>query len=178
MTPCDGTPNSTTWCCSRNKTCCGTDSEVTLAATLGASLPLLSTTPSTIIISTSLSSTETSTSANVAITYPTTVSSPNDNQTSLSSGALAGIAVSATVAFIAVLALLILGRRWKKQKVALEESAKGGAGYDVTMAHNTLPSALSRSSHTQQDSVIPCSMEVQKSPVEMEGPENRVFELS
>lgn len=35
MTPCDGTPNSKTWCCGSTKDCCTSEHAITLAQRLG-----------------------------------------------------------------------------------------------------------------------------------------------
>lgn len=180
MTPCNGNPNSTTWCCGTNTTCCGTDAEVTLPATLGASLPS-STAPFNTI------STMTIPSISVARTSRPASTSSVDRPSSLSPGGIAGIVICAVVAAVAVIALLLLWCRWKRRKAILQEAASGPAQEpNVAANRGTLLSditAVSRNSFqspvTSKALQLPIGQatEERKSPVEKDGPDDRVFEM-
>ncbi|KAL3476648.1 hypothetical protein BJX99DRAFT_258195 [Aspergillus californicus] len=110
ITPCDGTDNSTEWCCGLNATdCCGTSDAITIAPVLAA---LATPTPSS-------SSTATSSTASPT-TYPepdTQFSSSSSN--GLSTGAKAGIGAGVGAGGIAIIgALLYFWLRRRKAKPA------------------------------------------------------------
>ncbi|OKL63291.1 hypothetical protein UA08_01719 [Talaromyces atroroseus] len=89
VTPCDGTANSTTWCCGNSTSCCGTSDAVTIAPTLSG-----------------YTSSTTSSSTSSATVSPTTTASASSlpSATSgLSAGAKAGIGVGVAVGAIAII---------------------------------------------------------------------------
>lgn len=110
MTPCDGTPNSETWCCGLDNTaCCGTPDAITLAA-FGATS---TTTTTTTTASTSISA--------LATGSPVISNEPEIKYsagTGLSDGAKASISVDAAVGGIAVIAALafLFVRRRRQSK--------------------------------------------------------------
>lgn len=100
MTPCDGTENSTVWCCGDNDDCCGTMSAVTIAPVLAA-----------VASASSLSTPATATPS----------STPSTEESSgLSGGEMAGIGVGAGIGTIVVLGAL--GYFWMRHR----KSAAGG----------------------------------------------------
>ncbi|KAL2701787.1 hypothetical protein AAEP93_006085 [Penicillium crustosum] len=106
MTSCDGTANSTTWCCGDNASCCNTSSAITIAQKLGEH-----NSTSTSLLTPSSTSTSTS-------------SSPSSSQ--LSGGVIAGIAVGSVVGAIAFLAIIYFSFvRWKKKRIQRENEVEG-----------------------------------------------------
>ncbi|CAD0094958.1 unnamed protein product [Aureobasidium mustum] len=108
MTPCDNITYSNTWCCGDNNTaCCGTDSAITLAVTLGATATLSSTSSSP--TTATLSSTSSSpTTASSTATASASASSTSSTDSSLSIGAQAGIGIGATIAGLSLVSLGVL----------------------------------------------------------------------
>lgn len=113
MTPCDGTSNSSTWCCGSSSSCCGTDSVISIAQTLGLGLPTTTTTSSS---TRTPIPTTTATTATTTTNTPTSQSSVStSSSSSLSSGAKAGIGVGVSLGSIGIIAtalgLFFLRRR-------------------------------------------------------------------
>ncbi|KAJ5687103.1 hypothetical protein N7536_009722 [Penicillium majusculum] len=115
MTSCDGTANSTTWCCGDDSSCCNTSSAITIAQKLGEH----SSTSTSLLIPSS-----TSTSLISSLTSSSTSSSSSSSQ--LSGGAIAGIAVGSVLGAIAFLAIIYFSFvRWKKKRIQRENEAEG-----------------------------------------------------
>lgn len=115
MTSCDGTANSTTWCCGDNAGCCNTSSAITIAQKLGehTSTSTLHLIPSS--TSTSLISSPTSTS-----------SSSSSSSPQLSGGVIAGIAVGSVLGAMAFLAIISFSFiLWKKKRIQRENETQG-----------------------------------------------------
>ena len=121
ITPCDGTKNSTKWCCGASTDCCSGNYDikpVELAQILGAvSSSVISSSASAISSFTSAAS-QTSVSAS---TTPNVVNANNSVSSSLSGGAIAGIVIGALagLALIAA-ALLFLCSASRKKKAGYE----------------------------------------------------------
>ncbi|KAJ4993987.1 hypothetical protein SVAN01_00464 [Stagonosporopsis vannaccii] len=91
MTPCDGTANSTRWCCGENVECCSGDIGVeTLAQTFLGMLTSGTSAPSS-------SSASASTSASNPAKSDTTWPVNSDTSSRLSGGAIAGVVIGALV---------------------------------------------------------------------------------
>ncbi|KAJ0423272.1 hypothetical protein BJY00DRAFT_278949 [Aspergillus carlsbadensis] len=126
VTPCDGTENSTEWCCGSSTDCCGTDAAVTIAAILPA---LASRNASS--TSTSSTSSTSATSPLTTTTSPPTTPTPDESSTEpivstsdsgLSTGAKAGIGVgSAAGAILLIAAAAFLWARRRKAKTTGEK---------------------------------------------------------
>ncbi len=102
MTPCDGTANSTRWCCGDNVECCAGDIGVeTLAQTFTGMLPTATLTP--ILSTTAL------TSSLITTTSPsgsdTAAPADSKNSSTISAGAIAGIVIGAVVAMALMVAV-------------------------------------------------------------------------
>lgn len=127
MTPCDGTANSTRWCCGDNKDCCAGDigfeslaqiflGDLSSATTVSSSSVAVAASSSTAVASLSTSSTSgtstSSTSTSSTSTSSTSAPQTEEASTSLSGGAIAGIVVGA-IAGIALIgaAWFLLARR-------------------------------------------------------------------
>ena len=101
MTPCDGTANSTKWCCGTNQDCCAGDIGVeTLAQTF---LGMVA--PSTSVLS-SLASFAASASASGSSSSNTTVRASSGGSSSISGGAIAGIVIGALAS------IALIGAAW------------------------------------------------------------------
>jgi hypothetical protein len=120
VTPCDGTANSTTWCCGDTNICCNDpDSRVTVAPVFVGSAAASSTSLSSSTTSASQSTPQTTSSSSPsAIPSPTFIStSSNTSNNSLSTGAKAGIGVGAALGVIALIAVgWFIGRRTHTRK--------------------------------------------------------------
>lgn len=104
MTPCDGSANSTTWCCGDSRYCCGTSSAVTIAQVLS---------PAT-----------SSPSSTSGIATPSTSPSASSGSSSgLSTGAKAGVGVGVAVGALAIILALVwfFLRRRKTEDVIKQE---------------------------------------------------------
>ena len=135
MTPCDGTANSTRWCCGDNKDCCAGDigfetlaqiflGDLSSATTVSSVSVAVAASSSTAVASLSTSSTSgtstsstsgtstSSTSTSSTSTSSTSAPQTEEASTSLSGGAIAGIVVGA-IAGIALIgaAWFLLARR-------------------------------------------------------------------
>ncbi|KAJ5404674.1 hypothetical protein N7465_005958 [Penicillium sp. CMV-2018d] len=114
MTSCDGTANSTTWCCGDNASCCNTSSAITIAQKLGEH-----TSTSTLHLIPSSTSTS-------LISSPTSTSTSSSSSPQLSGGVIAGIAVGSVLGAIAFLALISFSFiRRKKKRIQRENKAEG-----------------------------------------------------
>lgn len=116
MTPCDGTANSSTWCCGSSSSCCGTNDAISIAQTLGSGLATTTTTTPSIrtIIPTTIA-----TGASTSQTPASTSSSFSSPSSGLSSGAKAGISVGVALGSIGIITTtlgLFLIRRRKTRK--------------------------------------------------------------
>ncbi|KAJ9489883.1 hypothetical protein VN97_g3360 [Penicillium thymicola] len=124
MTSCDGTANSTTWCCGDDGSCCNTPSAITIAQKLGEHT---STSTSGWISSPTSTSTSTSTSS-------------SSSSSQLSGGVIAGIAVGSVLGAIAFLAIIYFSLvRWKKKRIQRENEAEGLA---ITLRPGSRPQEL------------------------------------
>jgi hypothetical protein len=103
MTPCDDTANSTRWCCGTNKDCCAGDIGVEILSQ--TFLGSIATSTSALSLSTSSAASGSTSSADPS---PSSTGSANQFQpsSSLSGGAIAGIAIGA------VAALALIGAAW------------------------------------------------------------------
>lgn len=129
ITPCDGTKNSTKWCCGASTDCCSGDSDVKpveLAQILGA--------VSSSVVSVSASATSSATSSSsqasasgVASAAPTAADTGSGSK-GLSGGAIAGIVVGALAGLALIAAALFFARRASQKKGAGYE-APSGAGH-------------------------------------------------
>ncbi|KAF2872363.1 hypothetical protein BDV95DRAFT_593749 [Massariosphaeria phaeospora] len=180
MTPCNGNETSETWCCGTNTDCCGTKDEVRLPVIMGLS----SSSSSSIAVSTSTPSTSLGSTGTSTPTAAPLAESPRvEQRASLGAGAIAGIAVSVTIAALAILALLILGRRWRRRKAALNEPAEGTPGmasstFGTPDTRSTLLSTQKHPLLLPQDATTAAEMEAVRDPVETDGRGRQVFELN
>ncbi|KAF3050126.1 hypothetical protein E8E11_008274 [Didymella keratinophila] len=120
ITPCDGTKNSTKWCCGASTDCCSGDSDtkpVELAQILGA--------VSSSVISVSAPATSSATSSasqasatGAASAAPTAANTKNSGSKGLSGGAIAGIVVGALAGLALIAATLLFARRASQKKKA------------------------------------------------------------
>ncbi|KAL4930122.1 uncharacterized protein BDV17DRAFT_259924 [Aspergillus undulatus] len=101
LTPCDGTDNSTEWCCGTSDSCCGTSNAVTIAPVLAA-LASSSASPSA-------SPSPTPSESITATPTPVDDDAKDDKSSSsgLSAGAKAGIGVGVGVGAILILGVLV-----------------------------------------------------------------------
>ncbi|KAH8690731.1 hypothetical protein BGW36DRAFT_364297 [Talaromyces proteolyticus] len=101
VTPCDGTANSTTWCCGKDNSCCDTPAAVTIAQTLAAQTSTVAS-----ISTASATSNPTTTHSHTSTQTTTSSSTPSSSASSgLSDGAKAGIGVGVGVGVIAIFAV-------------------------------------------------------------------------
>ncbi|KAL6711693.1 hypothetical protein ACN47E_004627 [Coniothyrium glycines] len=130
MTPCDGTANSTMWCCGNTKDCCaaGIGMETLAAQFIGIVASSSSTTVSltTTSITSATSASLATTTMTSATPAPNNVSPEGNEPGSISGGEIAGIVVG-VVAGLALLAALIflLARRRRsasRSKLGLVEA--------------------------------------------------------
>ncbi|KAL2826716.1 hypothetical protein BDW59DRAFT_145099 [Aspergillus cavernicola] len=128
ITPCDGTDNSTEWCCGRNNTCCGTSSAITIA-------PVITILPPSSASATTSSLTTTSTASNT--TDPTSDSQLPSSSSSLSTGAQAGIGVGAAVGVIAILGAFLLFWMSRRKRIPGVSEADKWDPYNKTPRHLT-----------------------------------------
>ena len=154
MTPCDGTANSTRWCCGDNKDCCAGDigvetlAQIFLGDLADATTSTLSTTVSasslTAVVSSSTSSTSgtstSGTSTSSTSTSGTSAPQTEKTSTSLSGGAIAGIVVGsiAGIALIGAAWFLLARRRRRSDNSAPPMYAENGYPTDaqkISYAH-------------------------------------------
>ena len=154
MTPCDGTANSTRWCCGDNKDCCAGDigvetlAQIFLGDLADATTSTLSTTVSasslTAVVSSSTSSTSgtstSGTSTSSTSTSGTSAPQTEKTSTSLSGGAIAGIVVGsiAGIALIGAAWFLLARRRRRPDNSAPPMYAENGYPTDaqkISYAH-------------------------------------------
>lgn len=127
ITPCDGTKNSTKWCCGASTDCCSGDSDVKpieLAQVLGA--------VSSSVVSASASATSSATSSasqasasGAASAAPTAANTESSGSKGLSGGAIAGIVIGAIVGLALIAAVLFFARRASQKKKAGYEPPPG-----------------------------------------------------
>ncbi|OKL58595.1 hypothetical protein UA08_06286 [Talaromyces atroroseus] len=126
LTPCDGTSNSSTWCCgSGNTTCCDTAEAITLAQVFSGTATTTATTSS----STSSATSTITSSSSAASTSSTSTSTPSPSSapSELSSGAKAGVGVGVAVGGIAIIFGVLLFFLRRRQRTASHPSAMGYA---------------------------------------------------
>jgi hypothetical protein len=107
MTPCDGTANSTTWCCGNSASCCET-LPITIAAKFGV-IPSTSTSSATATPSTSAASQ----TASSSVPATSSGTSGSQNSHSLSGGGIAGVVIGAIAgtALICTAVFLCIGKK-------------------------------------------------------------------
>lgn len=120
ITPCDGTKNSTKWCCGASTDCCSGDSDikpVELAQILGA--------VSSSVVSGSASATSSATpiasqasASGTASAAPAAANSESSGSKGLGGGAIAGIVVGALAGLALIAATLFFARRASQKKKA------------------------------------------------------------
>lgn len=116
ITPCDGTKNSTKWCCGASTDCCSGDSTtkpVQLAQILGA--------VSSSVISSSASTTATasqSSASGSASAAPAAGNTDGSGSKGLGGGAIAGIVIGALAGVALIAAALFFARRASHKKKA------------------------------------------------------------
>jgi hypothetical protein len=117
ITPCDGTKNSTKWCCGASTDCCSGDSDVKpveLAQILGA----VSSSVVSVGASTTTSTAVSTTSQGSASGAPTAVTTESSGSKGLSGGAIAGIVIGALAGLVLIIAALFFARRVSQKKQA------------------------------------------------------------
>lgn len=132
MTPCDGTANSSTWCCGSSSSCCGTSKAISIAQLLGTGLPKTVATSSTSsTMQTTMSTITVATAPTIPQPLVSTSSFPSSPSTNLSSGVKVGIGLGVSVGFIGLVTLIsgafILGKRR-----ASRDNMQGGFITDIT----------------------------------------------
>lgn len=113
ITPCDGTKNSTNWCCGDSTDCCSGDSNtkpINLAQVLGA--------VSSSVVSPSASATSSTPTASQSSTSATPTAATNSSLSSsgLGGGAIAGIVIGALAGLALIAAVLFFWRRASRKK--------------------------------------------------------------
>ena len=150
MTPCDGTANSTRWCCGDNKDCCAGDigfeslaqiflGDLSSATTVSSSSVAVAASSSSAVASLSTSSTS-GTSTSSTSTSGTSAPQTEKTSTSLSGGAIAGIVVGsiAGIALIGAAWFLLARRRRRSDNSAPPMYAENGYPTDaqkISYAH-------------------------------------------
>lgn len=135
VTPCDGTANSTEWCCGSNVTsCCGTSSAIKIAQLLGAST---STSSTATVPSSTFTATATS---NVAPSNHTSVPTTSV----LSTGDKTGIGVGVAVGALALLAIATFyvkrrGKKGSKPTPAEDDAYQTGYAYSQLSQNTSEP---------------------------------------
>ncbi|OJJ07740.1 hypothetical protein ASPVEDRAFT_88981 [Aspergillus versicolor CBS 583.65] len=135
MTPCDGTENSTVWCCGDKADCCGTTSAVTIAPVLAAVA--------------SASSPSTSATATPSDT-PSTPSTADSS--SLSTGAMAGIGVGAVIGTMVILAGL--GYFWMRHRKSTAGGNTATPMVDKNMRMHNGAAEVSGLNHRKQPTLV------------------------
>jgi hypothetical protein len=122
MTPCDGTANSTTWCCGNSASCCET-LPITIAAKFGV-IPSTSTSSATATPSTSGASQTTSSSVPAA----SSGTSGSQSSPSLSGGGIAGVVIGAIAgtALICTVVFLCIGKKRNSRNANTEPYTSAG----------------------------------------------------
>jgi hypothetical protein len=110
ITPCDGTSNSSKWCCGHNKDCCDSGAGVVLLEQVLGSVSSTVISPSS-IASATLTSSQTSTSASATAT-----NTGDSGSSGLGGGAIAGIVIGAVAGLALVAAALFFARRASRKK--------------------------------------------------------------
>lgn len=118
ITPCDGTKNSTKWCCGASTDCCSGDGDVKpveLAQILGA----VSSSVGSVSASATSSATSTGPQASAsgaASSAPTAATTENSGSKGLGGGAIAGIVIGALAGLGLIAAALFFARRASQTK--------------------------------------------------------------
>ncbi|KAF2645411.1 hypothetical protein P280DRAFT_545387 [Massarina eburnea CBS 473.64] len=133
LTPCDGTPTSEFWCCAKNSaSCCGTNDQIKLAATLGETPRESSTTssplapPPTTPSPAAASSTDISPAASPYVTQATDSKDPGSK--GLSPGAIFAIALAAIVVTGSITGTIVVLKMRKNRQKKVVERQTGGTG--------------------------------------------------
>lgn len=140
VTSCDGTANSTRWCCGFTRACCDKENgDFTLPQIFGQSLQTASSSlhPSSSIQTASFSI---SPSSSTTTATPSASHAPQTDSNGLSTGAKAGLAVAAVVAVMILLLLALFARKaysWKKDAdAAASEGVEGHYGHVEKYGHS------------------------------------------
>ena len=147
LTPCDGTATSETWCCGATTDCCdagqGSPGPITIARRFGETVMSNPHTPTPITPYRSASS-DSSSSSSTSSTTPSARPNKKEPKSGLSTGAVAGIGVGAaagSLAFAALVFLLLRSRRKAKSKVNEPYHYEGNGQYQLyhTDAKSQIP---------------------------------------
>jgi hypothetical protein len=157
MTPCDGTANSTTWCCGNTASCCET-LPITIAAKFGV---VLSTSTSSASATPSTSAASQTTSSSASTTSSST--SGSQNSPSLSGGGIAGVVIGAIAgtALICTAVFLFIGKKRNSRSADTEPYTPAGkspiymyeADTGAPQVHEA--AATDTKSHRVQDREVP-----------------------
>ncbi|KAF2624469.1 hypothetical protein BU25DRAFT_153203 [Macroventuria anomochaeta] len=150
VTPCDGTENSTVWCCGESDSCCGhnsTEPRYTIAKKFAAAVSTTSSTLTSIVVSTS----STTPTINSVIAVATNNAK---SDTGLSTGAKVGTGVGAVVGALALIGLgMFIARalQWRKKlRAKSEDGAPSGppASHGASALHQAEDTPVVEMEHT------------------------------
>ncbi|PVH95689.1 hypothetical protein DM02DRAFT_675327 [Periconia macrospinosa] len=129
LTPCDGKPDSETWCCGKNTTtCCGTDKAIKIGKAFNAAqMPVAVST----LFSSDIASQPTASSKPSPVASPEVVASETPKSNRMGTGAIIGCVVAGLAIFAAVLfgILFLLMKRRREQHNA--GNSPYGPGYQT-----------------------------------------------
>lgn len=112
ITPCDGTANSSRWCCGHDTDCCDSGAGVVLLNQVLGSI-------SSSVASSSATATATSTPSQTSVSSsasPAQTNAVDAGSNKLSGGAIAGIVIGALAGLALLAAALLLARRASRKK--------------------------------------------------------------
>ena len=110
ITPCDGTANSSRWCCGHDKDCCNSGAGVVLLE------QVLGSVSSTVVSSSSIASATSTPSQTSAPPSATATNTGDSGSSDLGGGAIAGIVIGAVAGLALVAAALFFARRASRKK--------------------------------------------------------------
>lgn len=133
ITPCDGSSNSTTWCCGdKNTDCCAENSSVkkyTIAEVFGDPIPT-STSSQSSAASSQTSATSQPTGSQSSAASPASTTTASSGNSGLSTGATAGIGVGVALGAIALIALAVMLYRRSQTKKRAQAAAPPYAAHE------------------------------------------------